>query len=127
MARRARVPSLLVVCYHGIRPDESASRHWLLLPQSALERQLRWLRSSYDVYPIDEALARLSAGEGRRPMAAITFDDGYRSNATLALPVLQALGQGPHIFNLGHGISQQADPENVTRLVQRVRAGGAGA
>ena len=103
MARRARVPSLLVVCYHGIRPDESASRHWLLLPQSALERQLRWLRSSYDVYPIDEALARLSAGEGRRPMAAITFDDGYRSNATLALPVLQALGLPATIYlTTGH-------------------------
>ena len=40
--------------------------------------------------------------------------------------VLQALGQGPLIFNLGHGITPQADPENVTRLVQRVR-GGAGA
>lgn len=41
--------------------------------------------------------------------------------------VLQALGQGPLIFNLGHGITPQADPENVTRLVQRVRSvGGAG-
>ena len=41
--------------------------------------------------------------------------------------VLQALGEGPLIFNLGHGITPQADPENVTRLVERVRAGGAGA
>ena len=40
--------------------------------------------------------------------------------------VRQALGQGPLIFNLGHGITPQADPENVARLVQRVRAGGAG-
>ncbi|MBW9125995.1 uroporphyrinogen decarboxylase family protein, partial [Agrobacterium pusense] len=38
--------------------------------------------------------------------------------------VLQALGQGPLIFNLGHGITPQADPDNVTRLVERVRAGG---
>ncbi len=30
--------------------------------------------------------------------------------------VLQALGQGPLIFNLGHGITPQADPENVTLL-----------
>ncbi len=35
--------------------------------------------------------------------------------------ILQALGQGPLIFNLGHGITPQADPENVTRLVNRVR------
>lgn len=35
--------------------------------------------------------------------------------------VLQALGYGPLIFNLGHGITPQADPENVTRLVEQVR------
>jgi uroporphyrinogen decarboxylase len=36
--------------------------------------------------------------------------------------VLQALGSGPLIFNLGHGITPQADPENVTDLVRRVRS-----
>lgn len=35
--------------------------------------------------------------------------------------ILQALGNGPLIFNLGHGITPQADPANVTRLVDRVR------
>ena len=35
--------------------------------------------------------------------------------------ILQTLGSGPLIFNLGHGITPQADPENVTRLVKRVR------
>jgi uroporphyrinogen decarboxylase len=35
--------------------------------------------------------------------------------------ILQALGNGPLIFNLGHGITPQADPENVMRLVARVR------
>ncbi len=35
--------------------------------------------------------------------------------------ILQVLGNGPLIFNLGHGITPQADPENVSRLVERVR------
>jgi uroporphyrinogen decarboxylase len=35
--------------------------------------------------------------------------------------ILQRLGNGPLIFNLGHGITPQADPENVARLVERVR------
>ncbi|NTJ43477.1 uroporphyrinogen decarboxylase [Agrobacterium larrymoorei] len=39
--------------------------------------------------------------------------------------VLDYLGNGPLIFNLGHGITPQADPENVTRLVSRVRRFGA--
>lgn len=39
--------------------------------------------------------------------------------------ILQSLGNGPLIFNLGHGITPQADPEHVTALVRRVRAQGA--
>ncbi|MCY0149055.1 uroporphyrinogen decarboxylase [Hoeflea sp. G2-23] len=38
--------------------------------------------------------------------------------------VLETLGGGPLIFNLGHGITPQADPENVTRLIKRVRSAG---
>jgi uroporphyrinogen decarboxylase len=29
-----------------------------------------------------------------------------------------AFAGGPHIFNLGHGITPDADPENVTRLIE---------
>jgi uroporphyrinogen decarboxylase len=35
--------------------------------------------------------------------------------------ILQVLGNGPLIFNLGHGITPDANPEHVTQLVQRVR------
>ncbi|WP_394691384.1 uroporphyrinogen decarboxylase [Hoeflea sp.] len=38
--------------------------------------------------------------------------------------VLETLGDGPLIFNLGHGITPQADPENVTRLLNRIRSVG---
>lgn len=35
--------------------------------------------------------------------------------------LLETLGQGPWIFNLGHGIVPQTSPENVERLIKRVR------
>ena len=35
--------------------------------------------------------------------------------------VVQALGKGPHIFNLGHGITPDADPENVQLMIDAVR------
>lgn len=35
--------------------------------------------------------------------------------------ILDQLGHGPLIFNLGHGITPQADPETVADLVNRVR------
>lgn len=36
--------------------------------------------------------------------------------------VLNALGKGPFIFNLGHGIIPPTPPENVARLAERVKA-----
>lgn len=35
--------------------------------------------------------------------------------------ILDRLGNGPLIFNLGHGITPEADPNHVTQLVKRVR------
>lgn len=43
-----------------------------------------------------------------------SLDDGIDA-------ILQALGQGPLIFNLGHGITPEANPDHVTQLVKRVR------
>jgi uroporphyrinogen decarboxylase len=41
-----------------------------------------------------------------------------------ARDVLDHLGGGPMIFNLGHGITPDADPANVTRLIEVVRSYG---
>jgi uroporphyrinogen decarboxylase len=43
-----------------------------------------------------------------------SLDDGIDA-------ILQSLGHGPLIFNLGHGITPEASPEHVTQLVRRVR------
>ena len=36
--------------------------------------------------------------------------------------ICRALSGGPHIFNLGHGITPDADPENVQRMIDTVRS-----
>ncbi len=40
--------------------------------------------------------------------------------------IVKALGKGPHIFNLGHGITPDADPENVKLMIETVREGVSG-
>jgi uroporphyrinogen decarboxylase len=37
--------------------------------------------------------------------------------------IVDALQNGPHIFNLGHGITPDADPENVQLMIDTVRNG----
>ena len=35
--------------------------------------------------------------------------------------IVRAFSAGPHIFNLGHGITPDADPDNVARMIAAVR------
>ena len=35
--------------------------------------------------------------------------------------IVGAFKNGPHIFNLGHGITPDADPENVALMIETVR------
>ncbi len=37
--------------------------------------------------------------------------------------IVDAFSKGPHIFNLGHGITPDADPDNVQRMINAVRGG----
>ncbi len=55
------------------------------------ERML-WIRSWFNVLPLDEAVAALSRGTLPARALAITFDDGYADNCTIALPILRQLG-----------------------------------
>lgn len=43
-----------------------------------------------------------------------------------AAKIVSALGKGPFIFNLGHGIIKETPPENVSRLLEVIRSSAAG-
>ena len=69
-----------------------------------IERQLRFLRRVTRVMPLTEAVAALRDGRDLPPRAtAITFDDGYRDNLELAVPLLEKLGL-PATFFLVPGL-----------------------
>ncbi len=52
------------------------------------------------------------------PKLMITGGDALRQEARR---IVDALKNGPHIFNLGHGITPEADPENVHVLLEEIR------
>lgn len=80
---------------------------------------LRWLGNWFRVLPLDEAVRRLHAGELPARAAAITFDDGYADNCTVAMPLLQAAGMSATFF-ITTGFLEQGRMWNDT-LIEAVR------
>jgi peptidoglycan/xylan/chitin deacetylase (PgdA/CDA1 family) len=65
-------------------------------------RILRWIKAWFNVLPLDEAARLLPAGRLPERAAAITFDDGYADNVTVALPLLAKTGL-PATFFIASG------------------------
>lgn len=87
MASRYRGPGVILM-FHEMRRDPTASFNIGTAPET-LDFTLRCLkRQGRDIVDLDEALARLTSPQPR-PFAVVTFDDGYRDNQTLALPILE--------------------------------------
>src|SRR5688572_19290316 len=91
---RAR-PSLRAVLYHHVT-DHACSlvdRLAVSTPPNAFEAHVRKLARDYQFVSLGEVLS----GELPRRALLITFDDGYRSVAEVALPILRRLDV-PSVF-----------------------------
>jgi len=74
-------------------------RDGMTVSPSVFRRQLEYLRRHHDVVTLDAAIALIARGARlRRPVAAITFDDGYASVAQSAVPIMESLGVVGAVF-----------------------------
>ena len=82
--------------YHRVLPDEEALRYpfrSLAMPKSAFAAQMRWLSEHFTVLPLRACVEKQDAGRSQdKPLVAVTFDDGYVDNATIAAPILEEAG-----------------------------------
>ena len=72
----------LIVMYHGIGGEDGVT-------VEAFKRQVAALAERRRIVPLGDAVESLGQRKSH-DLAAITFDDGYRDFAALALPVLRA-------------------------------------
>jgi peptidoglycan/xylan/chitin deacetylase (PgdA/CDA1 family) len=93
------INSPVILMYHAVgNPAEKAGEY--LVPLPAFRRQmdlLKWF--GWQVVPIEQIFSDRKAGLlPRARSVAITFDDGYRDNVEIALPVLRKHGFPAEIF-----------------------------
>ncbi len=82
---------LSVLIYHRVLaaadpllPNEPTARDF--------EETMRWVKQTFNVVPLGDGVTGLTTGRLPPRALAITFDDGYANNATVAAPILARLG-----------------------------------
>ncbi|MEL6464672.1 MAG: uroporphyrinogen decarboxylase [Pseudomonadota bacterium] len=63
-----------------------------------------------------------SAGCVQGNLASSHMVTGGQALVDEAQAIVRAFSKGPHIFNLGHGITPDADPDNVSLMIETVRS-----
>jgi peptidoglycan/xylan/chitin deacetylase (PgdA/CDA1 family) len=85
-------PGLIVLTYHRIAEADGDLFYDPVIsatPES-FRAQVEWLRSRLRILSLPELIARIESGSPwREPAALVTFDDGYRDNFEVAVPILR--------------------------------------
>ena len=109
---------LTVLIFHRVLPKPDP-----LFPDEVdaarFDAILGWLRSWFNVLPLDEAIRRLGDGSLPARAAALSFDDGYADNHDVALPLLRRHGL-PCSFFVATGFLDGGRMWNDT-LIEAVR------
>ena len=92
--RRGR---LSILIYHRVLARDDPFAPWGIGAEG-FTAQMAALRNHFNVIPLSEAIARLRSGSLPPRAAAVTFDDGYRDNLTVALPILRRYGIPATVF-----------------------------
>src|SRR3989338_6642858 len=111
----------LVLLYHGVTDQTAFSKiqnyHGKWVAVDAFRRQIRWLKKHFTLVSLAEierlVLERRPAA---KPLAAITFDDGYRNNFRSAFPILQAEAAPAPFFFFGVFLLKMGGPLWIDRL-----------
>lgn len=90
LRRAERSPrTLTILCYHRILPLSQKENYYdpdLVVTPESFAHHCAVLARHYNVRPLRDALQLLP--NAQRPLAAITFDDGYHDNFLYAAPIL---------------------------------------
>jgi peptidoglycan/xylan/chitin deacetylase (PgdA/CDA1 family) len=90
----ATAPVLIVLTYHRIAERDSDPFYDPVISAapSSFRAQMEWLHKRMRTLTLSELETRICSGEPwNEPAAFITFDDGYRDNFDIAVPILNEL------------------------------------
>lgn len=100
LARWVTRGKLRILCYHGFSlGDENLFSPLMYMRPERFESRLRLLqRLRFPVIPLAAAVEKLARGDIDSAQVVITIDDGWKSNLTLGLPLLEKYGYPATVY-----------------------------
>lgn len=125
----------VILTLHHVRPEPppafAPNRILTITPAFLTEVIEHMLAAGYDIVSLDEMARRLAGAGEQRPFCCFTFDDGYRDNRDVALPIFERYGLPLAIYVAAEFADQTGDLwwlalEEAVRRLDRVECTLAG-
>jgi peptidoglycan/xylan/chitin deacetylase (PgdA/CDA1 family) len=113
ISRRYSGIGTIFVIHKVVSKKTDSLATWLTITVDFLDRVLAHLKTRADFVRLDEVRERLAREEPvkvTRPFIALTFDDGFRDNLTLGLPVLRRHGVPAAVYVPSGAPDRNLDP-----------------
>jgi peptidoglycan/xylan/chitin deacetylase (PgdA/CDA1 family) len=98
-----------ILMYHGLTQDRAVG-DWTQVHVEDFADQMGYIRSVCRPVSLDELVSSLETGDIPPHAVAVTFDDGYKSNFELALPILREFRIPATVFVTSGFISRDDAP-----------------
>jgi peptidoglycan/xylan/chitin deacetylase (PgdA/CDA1 family) len=102
----------VALMYHDVAQDEAAIEAWTVVKKSNLIAQLDYLNRHFTIVSLGEALESMNChangASPRKPLAVVTFDDGYAGNRRVLLPIIQSRNIPVTIFVATRALQEQS-------------------
>ena len=110
-----------VLMYHGV--EKELPKGWprsLVMPTKEFRAQMQYLKEEgYKVVTVAELAQRLEQGQSVDKYVALSFDDGYKNNLLVAVPIMQQYGAKGSFFVVNRliGKPDYMDEADIKKLL----------
>lgn len=110
-----------VLMYHGVAPE--LPKGWprsLVMPTKEFQAQMQYLHDEgYTVVTVEALAKRLEQGLNVDKYVALSFDDGYKNNLTVAIPIMQQYNAKGSFFVVNRliGKPEYMDEADIKKVI----------